>query len=142
LLLGVYRKEVDALVALAPTLLASHPPLQALRLWFDRFTQTGEVKHGVADTLRAAISDQDFRETCWPLLGPVLQLMEACEASGDINPGGRPEDVLALLSCVLRIPPTSDGKAQTKRILTVLIHGLGAKESLDRTIPGQLTDLP
>jgi AcrR family transcriptional regulator len=129
LLVGVYRKEVDALVGLAPTLLATHPPLQALRLWFDRFAQAGEVKHGVADTLRAAISDQDFQETYWPLVGAVRRLMEACEASGDIRPGGQPEDVLALLSAVLRIPPTSEGKAQTKRVLTLVFRGLGAEDA-------------
>jgi AcrR family transcriptional regulator len=32
LVLGVYRKEIDTLVALAPVLLARHPPLQAFRI--------------------------------------------------------------------------------------------------------------
>src|SRR5580658_1056241 len=127
LLVGVYRKEVDALVALAPTLLVEHGPLHALRLWCDRFVQAGEVKHGVADTLRAAISDEDFQETYWPVLAAVRQLIEACEASGEIGPGAHPEDVLALLSGLLRIAPTLDGKSQAKRLLNLLFRGLGAK---------------
>lgn len=32
LVLGVYRKEIDTVVALAPALLAKHPPLQAFRI--------------------------------------------------------------------------------------------------------------
>ncbi|MDI4238933.1 TetR/AcrR family transcriptional regulator [Bradyrhizobium sp. 31Argb] len=128
LLVGVYRKEIGALVELAPKLLTKHPPLQAFRLWCDRFVRFGEVKHGVADTLRAAISDQDFQETYRPLVEAVRRLMEACEGSGDIRPGAEPEDVLTLLGLLLRISPTSDGKAQTKRVLALIFRGLGAEE--------------
>src|SRR5579875_3063949 len=60
LVLGVYRKEIDALVARAPMLLARHSPLQALRLWCDRLAESGRVKHGIADMLHAVISDRDF----------------------------------------------------------------------------------
>ncbi|WP_210254840.1 TetR/AcrR family transcriptional regulator [Methylocapsa sp. S129] len=129
LLVGVYRKEIDALVELAPALLARRPPLQAFRLWCDRFVQSGEVKHGIADTLRAAISDQDFQETYWPLVGAVRRLMEACEGSGGIRPGAEPEDVLTLLALLLRISPSSEGKAQTKRTLALIFRGLGAEDT-------------
>ncbi|AXY23976.1 DNA-binding transcriptional repressor AcrR (plasmid) [Komagataeibacter saccharivorans] len=127
LLVGVYRKEIDALVGLAPDLLTKHPPLQALRLWCDRFVQFGEVKHGVADTLSSAISEKDLRETYWPMVGAVRQLMEACEKRGEIQSGVHPEDVLTLLALLLRISPTSDGKMQIRRILALLFRGLGAE---------------
>src|SRR5277367_2562625 len=71
LVLGVYRKEIDALVALAPKLIARHKPLQAFRLWCDRLAQLGRVKHGIADTLHAAQSDRDFEETYFPMVGAV-----------------------------------------------------------------------
>ena len=54
LVLGVYRKEIDELVALAPWLLTQHAPLQALRMWCDRLATSGRMKHGVADILHAA----------------------------------------------------------------------------------------
>lgn len=127
LLVGVYRKEIDALVGLAPDLLTKHPPLQALRLWCDRFVQFGEVKHGVADTLSSAISEKDLRETYWPMVGAVRQLMEACEKRGEIQSEVHPEDVLTLLALLLRISPTSDGKAQIRRILALLFRGLGTE---------------
>src|ERR1700753_3364158 len=46
LVLGVYRKEIDALVAMVPVLLAEHPPLQAFRMWCDRLAKFGRMKHG------------------------------------------------------------------------------------------------
>ncbi|WP_428392283.1 TetR/AcrR family transcriptional regulator [Lichenicoccus sp.] len=130
LLVGVYRKEIDALVELAPTLLALHPPLAAFRLWCERFAAFGEVKHGFAETLRAAVSDQDLQETYWSLVSAVHRLMDACEGAGLIRLGNRPEDVLTLLSCVLRIAPTSDGKSQVSRILALIFRSLGAADAL------------
>src|SRR5580700_10735083 len=49
LVLAVYRQEIQALVDLAPALIAKHPPLVALRLWFDRLAHYGRIKHGLAD---------------------------------------------------------------------------------------------
>src|SRR3984885_13053384 len=46
LVLGIYRKEIDALVALAPMLLTEHAPLQAFRMWCDRLAELGRMKHG------------------------------------------------------------------------------------------------
>ena len=132
LLVGVYRKEIDALVAVAPMLLTKHPPLEAFRLWCDRFAQSARVKHGVADTLRAAISDQDFQETYWPLVGAVRRLMEACERSGGIPPGAEAEDFLQLLGWMIQIPPTPEGEARAKRLLALVFRGLGAKDAAAR----------
>jgi AcrR family transcriptional regulator len=129
LLLGVYRKEIDALAELAPTLLARRPPLQAFRSWCDRFAQAGKVKHGVADTLRAAMSDQDFQETYWRMVDAVRQLMEACERSGEIPPGADAEDFLQLLGCMLQIAPTPEGEARGKRLLALVFRGLGAGDT-------------
>ncbi len=127
LVLGVYRKEIDALVALAPALLAAHPPLSAFRLWCEHLAAFGRMKHGVADMLHAAISDQDVHETYWPMVGAVRQLMDASESSGEIRPGGDAEDVLVLLSVLWQMPPSSAGKAQASRLLALVFRGLGAE---------------
>ncbi|MET0967576.1 MAG: TetR/AcrR family transcriptional regulator [Tardiphaga sp.] len=128
LVLAVYRKEIDALVALAPQLLNDHPPLAALRLWCDRGAQFARMKRGMADTLQAVISDQDFQETYRPIVQAVGDLMKACEGAGDIRPGINPEDVLALMSCLWRLPPTAAGEDQAKRILGLIFRGLGARD--------------
>ena len=126
LVLGVYRKEIDVLVALAPTLLAKHPPIEAFRIWCDRLAKFGRMKYGVADIIHAATSEQDLQESYTPMLGAVRQLLEACERSGDLRGGSDPEDFLMLVGLLWRIPPTADGEARVKRLLALAFRGLGA----------------
>ncbi len=128
LVLGVYRKEIDTLVALAPILLVKHPPLQAFRTWCDRLAKFGRMKYGVADIIHAATSDQEVQETYTPMLGAVRQLFHACEKSGDIRPAADPEDFLVMVGLLWRIPPTSAGEARVKRLIALAFRGLGAKD--------------
>ena len=127
LLVGVYRQEIDTLVALAPALLCERPPLDAFRYWCARFAAFSEVKHGVADSLRAAVSDADLQDTYPPLVDAMRRLVDACAAAGAVRPGTDPEDVLALLSCVLRIAPTADGKARIERVLGLILRSIGVQ---------------
>jgi AcrR family transcriptional regulator len=129
LVLGVYRKEIDTLVALAPMLLTKHPPLQAFRIWCDRLAKFGRMKYGVADIVHAATSDQDLQETYWPMLGAVRQLFDACEGSGDMRPGTNPEDFLVFVGLLWRIPPNSAGEARVKRLLALAFRGLGVEDT-------------
>ncbi len=126
LVVGVYRKEVDALVELAPKLLADQAPLQAFGLWCDRLAELGRMKRGVADMLHAVISDEDFQETYRRIVNAVHRLMQACEASGDILPGANPEDFLLLIQFLWQTPPGPEGEAQVRRLLALLFRGLGA----------------
>ncbi len=135
LVLSVYRKEIDALVELAPALLAEHRPLQAFRMWCGRFAQAGRRKHGIAALVRAAMSDQDFQETYWPMVGAVRQLLEACERSGKTAPGADAEDFLQLLGCMIQIPPTPEGEARTKRLHALVFRALGAEDTPDTKAP-------
>ena len=128
LVLSVYRKEIDTLVALAPMLLSKHSPLQAFRTWCDRLAKFGRMKYGVADIVHAATSDQDSQETYRPMLGAVRQLIDACEGSGDIRSGNNPEDFLVFVGLLWRIPPTAAGEARVKRLLALAFRGLGAKD--------------
>jgi AcrR family transcriptional regulator len=129
LVLGAYRKEIESQVALAPMLLAKHPPLQAFRIWCDRFAKFGRMKHRIADVIHAAKSDQDLQGTYLPLLGAVRQLMAACEDSGELRPGTDPEDLLVLMGLLWRIPPNSVGTARVKRLLALTFRGLGAEDT-------------
>lgn len=129
LVLGVYRHEIDALVALAPTLLADHPPLQAFRAWCDRLVSFGKLKHGVADLLHGARSEQGLQESYGPMLDAVRKLMSACEAAGEIRPGADPEDFLRLLGFLWQIPPTPAGEARVGRLLALILRGLGADDA-------------
>ncbi len=130
LLLGVFRREIEGVIAFGPTLLADHPPLQAFRLWCDRLAEFGRAKQGVADALHAALSDGDVQEIYPRLLGTVGQLLEASACAGEISPGADPRDVLLLLSALWRIPSTAAGKAQTERLIDFIFRGLAAENPL------------
>ena len=128
LVLGVYRKEIESLVALAPALLATHAPLQAFRMWCDRLARFGRMKYGVADIVHAAASEQDAQATYEPMLRAGCQLMNACKSANAIDPTAKPEDFLVLVGLLWRIPPTTSGKAQVERLLDLAFRGLGAKD--------------
>ncbi len=134
LVLSVYRKEIDALVELAPRLLAEHPPLPAFRLWCDELARLGRMKRGIADVLHAVISEQDFKETYRPMVAAVRRLMQACEGSGDIHSGANPEDFLLLIQFLWQTQPGPDGEVQAKRLLAFLFRGLGAEDEPDQEV--------
>jgi AcrR family transcriptional regulator len=126
LVLAVYRHDVAQLVEAASRLLAEHPPLTALRLWFDRLAYYGRVKHGVADVLHAITSHDVNGETYGPVIGAVTLLLRACEESGDVRPGLDPDDVLLMLGFLWRIDPGDDGQARAARMLDLVVDGLRA----------------
>ncbi len=127
LVLGVYRDGIEALVELAPTLLAEHPPLRAFRLWCERFADYSRKKHGIAGMVKAAMSEQDFAETYWPMVDAVRQLMKASADKGEIPDPMDPGDFLQLLALLMQLPNTTEGNARSERLLTFALRGMGAK---------------
>ena len=132
LVLALYQKEISTLAALAPTLLAKHPPVRAFQAWCEKLVRFGKMKYGVADIVHASISAEERREHYAPMLDAVRQILEACEQSGDIEPGTDPEDVLVFLGLLWRIPPTSSGEERIKRFLQLLFRGLGINQVWQR----------
>lgn len=123
-MLAVYRHDVQQLVDSAPVLLKEHPPLDALRLWFDRLAYYGRIKHGLADVLHAATSDGLVGETYGPVIGAITLLLRACEEAGSIRPGLDPDDVLLLMGFLWRIDPSGDSDARAGRLLDIIVDGL------------------
>lgn len=126
LVLAVYRYDVQQLVDAAPALLKEHPPLEALRLWFDRLAYYGKIKHGLADVLHAATSDGLVGETYGPVIGAVTLLLRACEKAGAIRPGLDPDDLLLLMGFLWRIAPGPDAEARAARLLDLVMAGMRA----------------
>jgi AcrR family transcriptional regulator len=127
LVLAVYRHDVQQLADSAPLLLDEHPPLAALRLWFDRLAYYGKIKHGLADVLHAVTSDGLAGETYGPVIGAITLLLRACEQAGSIRSGIDPDDVLLLLGFLWRIDPGGDRDARASRLLDLVMDGLRAK---------------
>lgn len=124
LALAIYRREVDALVDLAPDLLASQEPRQALRIWCSRFAEAGRKKRPIADVIQAAMTDTTFQETYLPLVEAMTSLVGACIRSGQIREDVEPEDVLIMLGLLMRIPPDMDGERRTERLIEIVLKGL------------------
>jgi AcrR family transcriptional regulator len=126
LVLAVYRYDVQLLAEAAPRLLADHPPLEAMRLWFDRLAHYGAIKHGLAEVLNAATSDGLVGDTYEPLIGAIALLLRACTGDGSIRAGHDPDDVLLVLGFLWRIDPGPDAEAKAARLLNLVTDGLRA----------------
>jgi AcrR family transcriptional regulator len=126
LVLAVYCYDVQELADAAPKLLADHPPIEALRLFFDRLAHYGMSKHGLADVLHSATSDALASETYEPVIGAISQLLQACTEEGGIRAGHDPDDVLLLLGFLWRIHPGPGAEAKAARLLDLVMDGLRA----------------
>lgn len=124
LILAVYRKEIQALVDLAPVLLKEHTPLEAFRRWCDRLADYGRVKSGLSDVIHATITDVDFQETYWPMVRAVEAFLRAGEASGEFRSGVDAEDLLLLLGFLWRAKPGESGETQVANLVALVIDGL------------------
>jgi AcrR family transcriptional regulator len=126
LILAVYRHDVQQLVESVPALLATYPPLLALRLWFERLAAYVRIKHGLGDALHAATAKDIVSETYGPVTAAIGELLQACEAAGSIRPGLDPGDILLLMGFLWRTGPGEEGKAQAARLLDLAIGSLRA----------------
>jgi AcrR family transcriptional regulator len=124
LILELYNRDLQQLIDLAPTLLAEHPPLVALRRWFDEVARYGRLKYGVAEVIHAATNgglDDEYYE---PFLGAIATLLAAGAKDGSLKAALDPNDVLLQLSVLWRIDPERGDPAQAARILDLIVDGL------------------
>ena len=124
LILEVYRHDIQHLIDRAPVLLADHPPLMALRLWFDEVARYGRLKYGVAEVIHAATDGGADDEYFAPFVAAIALLLKAGAADGSLKSGLDPEDVLLQLSVLWRLDPARDGEARAGRILDLIVDGL------------------
>ena len=126
LILELYRHDIQHLIDRAPALLADHPPLMALRLWFDEVAHYGRLKYGVAEVIHAATDGGADDEYFAPFVAAIAVLLKAGAADGSLKSGVDPEDVLLQLSVLWRLDPARGGEARAGRILDLIVDGLRA----------------
>lgn len=125
LVLAVYQDSIDELAALAPSLLAEHQPLDALRLWTRRFSDYSRKKHGIADMVRAVMSDREFAATYQALAGAVRELMQACARTGALAQPLDADDFLQLLALLTQLPDDPEGTAREARLVEMAFRAMG-----------------
>src|SRR3954463_13721800 len=125
LLVEVYRHEVEELVAAAPRLLATHPPLDALAAWFDRVAAYARIKRDVF----AAVEAATWRDLAAHSLGPIGEAVELLLAAGrssvSVRADAEARDVIVLISWLSRLDDT-ELDARGPRLLSILVDGLRA----------------
>jgi AcrR family transcriptional regulator len=128
LVLAVYRREVQHLVDVVPTLLETNPPEQAFRLWTGHLARYMMTKKGLAEALRSATTSREelFAQAYEAMLGAVSTLLEANVEAGSARADLDPSTVLRALGGLLHLNPDEDWKSQTNSLTDLLWTGMRA----------------
>ncbi|WP_213815400.1 TetR/AcrR family transcriptional regulator [Glaciihabitans sp. dw_435] len=124
LVLAVHRNDVAELVAAAPSLLAEHPPLIALRLWFDKLAEYGRIKQGLAGALHSVMRQQLSDEGYDSTTGAIALLLDAGKATGQIRSDIDEEEVLLLVGFLWRINNDADREARSRHLLDLVMDSI------------------
>jgi AcrR family transcriptional regulator len=126
LVFAVYQDDVEKVSAEAPALLAKHPPVDALRIWFESLSKAIRTKHGLGEALNSPEAEKAIAASYAPVTAAIAELLTDGETSGDLKPGLDPSDVLLLMSFLWRTADDKAGRAQAARTLALVLAGLRA----------------
>ena len=139
LITAVFRREVDACVAEAPKLAATHDPDVALELWIEHYATFIVTKPGLAAALHmgdpafAALPGYFASE-----LGPVLrELLDAAVCAGAIRDDVEPLDLLGAVAKLCSPPRGTRDTSRADQMIPMLIDGMryGATPTTARGTP-------
>ena len=127
LILAVYQREVRHLVDVVPSLLETHSPAQAFRIWTtDHLARYMMTKRGLVEALRAATPTQGAlpANAYQAMVDAVSTLLRANVAAGTVRADLDPETVLRGLGGLLYLDPSGDWRTQTERLTDLLWRGM------------------
>lgn len=123
LIVAVFRHEVEACAEAANTLAAEHEPFEALCRWIGRYVELIVAKRGLA----AAMHSDDAAYRSLPeyfenrLVPPLAALLAAAKDEFQVTVS--PSELLRAVAQLCG-PATKGDRAQTKRMVSLLISGL------------------
>lgn len=128
LIAAVFRREVDACVEYAEIAQQSRSPVEALTLWFIRYTEFIATKRGLA----AALYSKDPAFESLPIyfrsnFEPALQaLLDTAVESGEIRTDIAPYDLLRAIGGLVMAngDDGSDGTGYADSMVKLMIDGL------------------
>ncbi|MFD2795041.1 TetR/AcrR family transcriptional regulator [Promicromonospora vindobonensis] len=123
LLVEVYRQEVDELVALAPRLLETTEPVDALARWFDRVAEYARVKRGVLAAVEASVWRELTNHSLGPIGDAITVLLDAGKAAGQIRDDADAGDVILLIGYLSRLDE-DEWDRRAHRPLHIVLDGL------------------
>jgi AcrR family transcriptional regulator len=121
---AAYRNELAAVCDAVDDLLATHPPVAALRAWMRRFIDYMTTKIGMSDALRLVIASgrDPYAQSRTLLDDAVAKLLAA--AAGELRDDVPADDVLIGLSGIALAAGDPDQRAQAERLIELMIAGL------------------
>jgi AcrR family transcriptional regulator len=122
LVLAVYQLEVDQLTGSVPELLASLPPLEALRRWTTDLVSAMRRKHGLGDALSPGAHRSISEQTYGPVIAAITQLLDAGQRDGTVRADADPRDFLQLTGALWRAATGPEDRSQP--MLGLILDGL------------------
>lgn len=127
LLLAIYQDEVSRLVDSAPRLLATMPPLEALRRWTLELVKAMRKKHGLGDALSPSAHQAIAAHSHGPVVAAITQLLDAGKREGTIRADADPGDFLQLTGALWRAASLPTDRSQP--MLGLILDGLTAGQA-------------
>ncbi|MDV9169437.1 TetR/AcrR family transcriptional regulator [Streptomyces sp. W16] len=126
LVLAVYEAEVRHLVEIVPTLIDTHPPQEAFRVWVtDHLAHYMATKRGLGDALRAAATGGEVYNRAYEEVTVALAaLLRANAEAGTVRPDLNPRTVMRGLGGLLLLDPNEDQQPQIADLTDLLWRGM------------------
>jgi AcrR family transcriptional regulator len=127
LILAVYQREVRHLVEVVPSLLETHTPEQAFRMWTtDHLARYMMTKRGLANALRtASTSHGELPANAYnALVGAVSTLLKANIEARTVRADLDPETVLRGLGGLLYLGPSGDWHRHAASLTDLIWRGM------------------
>jgi len=126
LVLAVYQAEVRHLIEIVPTLIETHPPQEAFRVWVaDHLAHYMATKRGLGDALRAAATGGEVYNRAYEEVTVALAaLLKANAETGTVRPDLNPRTVMRGLGGLLLLDPDDDQRAQIADLTDLLWRGM------------------
>ncbi|MCU1479527.1 MAG: TetR/AcrR family transcriptional regulator [Subtercola sp.] len=126
---ATYRSETERLAASGETLLAGHPPTEALRLWMESFVDYMHAKLGMAEALPAVLSSRDGLRAAsrTALRDAIAAILRAGTATGELRPDVAADDVMMAIGGVTLISQHENQRELATRLIGIVIAGLSAR---------------
>ncbi|RZI53897.1 MAG: TetR/AcrR family transcriptional regulator [Pseudonocardia sp.] len=126
LVLAVYQREVEQIIDTVAGLLATLPPLEALRCWTTDLVAAMRKKHGLGDALSPSAHQTITEQTYGPVIAAITQLLDAGKRDGTIRTDADPGDFLQLTGALWRA--ASGPRDRSQPMLGLILDGLSTEQ--------------
>jgi AcrR family transcriptional regulator len=122
LILEIYQEEIERLVDSVSELLATLPPVEALRRWTLDLVDGMRKKHAFGSALSPDTHQSIAARSYGPVISAITQFLDAGKSAGSIREDAEPVDFLQLTGALWRAAPD-----RTEPMLALILDGLGSR---------------